>query len=532
MTPRWFEPPLAGAAAPAVMPSPFAEEPHPLARRAADELRRELAADPRPLDSGGGGKMFGVLVVRGPDGRLGYLRAFSGMLRGAWWHDGFAPPLFDGDERAQFWPAGEAELATLTATCAQLDARARSAAAEVAALDARHAAERAALEAELAARKAARHVARAAGAAADALDDASRADGRRRRTLVAAQRERKAERVAAAARADAELAIAQDVRAQRSRELYARLHAGYVVVDARGHRHELAALYPGPPPGGAGDCAAPKLLAAAYRAGLTPVALAEFWWGPPEAGRLPGRFYPACRGKCGPLLPAMLTGLAVDDAPVFGDAPPADAPRIVHVDDHVIVVDKPVGLLSVPGRSGRLHDAVVTRLRARFDGLDGPIVVHRLDLDTSGLLLCARDAATAAALATAFARREIGKRYVAVLDGEVADDAGVIALPLGPDLDDRPRQRVDPRHGKPAHTGYRVLARGPGRTRVEFTPHTGRTHQLRVHAAVGLGAPIVGDRLYGRVAGPRERLHLHATGLTFTHPRTGARLELTSPPPF
>jgi tRNA pseudouridine32 synthase/23S rRNA pseudouridine746 synthase len=307
---------------------------------------------------------------------------------------------------------------------------------------------------------------------------------------------------------------------------------GYAVRSARGEVRALATLYrSGPPPGGAGDCAAPKLIALAYRLGLAPVALAELWWGPPRDGRFAGRYYPACRGKCGPLLPALLDGVAVEPPPEPGaDAVAADEPRVVFADDAVVIVAKPVGLLSVPGRSGRLRDCVVTRLRARDPSLEGPVVVHRLDLDTSGLLVCARDAAGHAALQAQFARREVRKRYVAIVDGVIADDRGTIALPLRLDPDDRPRQVVDAHHGKDAVTDWEVLARVDGRTRLALSPRTGRTHQLRVHCAVGLGAPIVGDRLYGRATAPR--LLLHAEAVAFAHPRTGATISVELPAPF
>lgn len=532
---RWFDPPPAVAELPAVMPSPFAiAAPHPLAARAAAALVAELRADPRPLDDDDGGKMFGVLVVADAAGRVGWLRAFSGMLRGAWFVDGFAPPLFDPAARARFWPAGEAALAADSAAVAAAAAAVGAATAAAASLAEAHRAARATLDAAHAAGKHARGAARAAGidaAAAAVLDAHSRADGRARRALVAAQRAEAdaAAATLAAARATHDRLV--DARAARSRALWTQVCDGYAVRDARGAATSLARLYAGPPPGGAGDCAAPKLIADAYRRGLRPLALAELWWGPARDGRHAGHFYPACRGKCGPLLPAMLAGLAVEPPPEPGaEAVAPDEPRVVYADADVVVVLKPVGLLSVPGRSGALRDCVAARLRARDPGCDGPIVVHRLDLDTSGLLVCARDLDTYRALQAQFARREVTKRYVAIVDGEVAGERGTIALPLRLDPDDRPRQVVDPIHGKAAVTTWEVLARGDGRTRLALTPHTGRTHQLRVHCAVGLGAPIVGDRLYGRAAAPR--LMLHAEALTCVHPRTGATIALTAPAPF
>jgi tRNA pseudouridine32 synthase/23S rRNA pseudouridine746 synthase len=225
----------------------------------------------------------------------------------------------------------------------------------------------------------------------------------------------------------------------------------------------------------------------------------------------------------------MLRTLDLEPAPEFGlTSAPLDEPRIVHQDQWLVVVDKPCGLLSVPGRAAHLADSVQTRLQARFPGA---LVAHRLDLDTSGLLVAALDLETHQRLQAQFRRREVSKTYLAWLDGSPVGEAGTIELPLRVDLDDRPRQIVDAVHGKAAVTDWRVLRRAGTRTLVSFSPRTGRTHQLRVHAAhpAGLGAPIAGDRLYGTAG---ERLLLHAEAIAFVHPATGARLALTSPAPF
>lgn len=508
--------------------SPFGRSLDPRARAAADELvawLREHGVG-LGLEAAGGGKMFGVMVVESGE----RLWAFSGMLDGAWTHPRFAPPVFDPARRDAVWADGEREM---RARAAELDALAAAPEREeLAALRARQVEERAALAEAHAARKAARRDARTGGGDLEALAQASRADTAERRRMDAAQAEARAALAARVAALDEQAAALAAARAARSRELLVQIQDAYVLASARGERRTLRELFaPAEPPGGAGNCAAPKLFAEAYRRGLVPAAVAELWWGatPATGGRHAGRFYPACRGSCGPILAHMMDGLDVEPAPQYGGGPiAADEPRPVYEDRWLIVVDKPVGLLAVPGRGGALKDSVQARLRARDAGA---MVVHRLDLDTSGLMIAARDEATFAAMQRAFARREIAKRYVAWLDGEVTGDAGEIELPLRVDLDDRPRQIVDPVHGKPAVTRWRVLAREPGRTRVALTPLTGRTHQLRVHAAVGLGAPIAGDRLYGDEASA-ERLLLHAEALAFVHPATGEPISLERPAPF
>ena len=346
-----------------------------------------------------------------------------------------------------------------------------------------------------------------------------------------------------AAKAVGDVAVALDEfdvsRATRSRELMAAIQATYRFTNARGEERSVRALFaPKEPPGGAGDCAAPKLLAEAYRLGLRPLALAEVWWGapPPSGDRRAGSFYPACHGKCGPILTHMLRGLPADAPPIFGAQTFAPSePQVVYEDAQLLIVDKPSGMLSVPGRSRLLQDCVSTRLRARYPHATGQLVVHRLDLDTSGLLLAAKDGTTFSALQRLFSLREISKRYVAWVDGEISADSGVIELPLRLDVDDRPRHIHDPAQGKAAVTTWEILDRTAGRTKVAFTPHTGRTHQLRVHAAhpLGLDAPIVGDRLYGRTApADGERLLLHAERLMFVHPVTGEPVTVERLAPF
>jgi tRNA pseudouridine32 synthase/23S rRNA pseudouridine746 synthase len=245
-----------------------------------------------------------------------------------------------------------------------------------------------------------------------------------------------------------------------------------------------------------------------------------------------GAYYPACKDKCGPLLPFLLQHLDVAPPRRFSPAPPpALTLPIVHADRWLLAVDKPHGLLSIPGRGEDAQDSVLSRLRTRHPEAEGPLLVHRLDLDTSGLLLAALDPGTHTALQHQFLRREIEKRYIAVLEGIPRGERGTISLPLRGDPHDRPRQIHDPLHGKVAITDWELLAVEGQRARVALFPRTGRTHQLRVHAAHprGLGVAMVGDRLYGR---EDARLLLHAESLTFTHPATGTRMELLRTAPF
>jgi tRNA pseudouridine32 synthase/23S rRNA pseudouridine746 synthase len=553
----FFEPQPAPGDVPEAFPSPFDElGPHPLARRAAEELQARFQAGSlapglpaATLDGPEGGKMFGVLVVQAPGGRIGYLRSFSGMLGGRWEVAGFVPPLFEHEARAQVEPPGEATVKALIHRFEQFEHsdELTGTRAALAALETRHAEQRAELKARHEANRKRRHTQRASLMATaelsearrreslHALDQESRGDKAERRRMEQAQEEERRALESQRARLERRLRALERLRRIFCRGLMKRIHDAYVLPSARGERRALRALFaPGEPPSGAGDCAGPKLLAHAFAHGLRPLALAEFWWGAPPSsgGRIAGALYPACKDKCGPLLPFMLEGLRVTAPRTF--SPTRLVPAELHVvfeDAWLVVLDKPSGLLSVPSRDTSVTDSVLTRLRARYPHATGPMLVHRLDLDTSGLLVAALDSRTYAALQRQFIHREVHKRYVAWLEGPVSTERGTIDFPMRVDLNDRPRQIHDPLHGKPAVTQWQVLDRRGPRTRVAFFPLTGRTHQLRVHAAhpLGLGAPIVGDRLYGH---EEDRLLLHAESLAFTHPHTGQRVCFERPAPF
>jgi tRNA pseudouridine32 synthase/23S rRNA pseudouridine746 synthase len=277
------------------------------------------------------------------------------------------------------------------------------------------------------------------------------------------------------------------------------------------------------PPGGTGECAGAKLLEAAYRRGLKPLAMSEFWYGAsPKSGevREHGRFYPSCTGKCGPLLSWMMQGLQVEENPLQRK-PDTESIRIIYEDEAILVANKPSGMLCAPGLTG------TESLQEFLEKDHGKLFsCHRLDMDTSGVIVYAKSVEFQADIQQQFERREVRKTYLAHLVAGNrpwrAKRKGTIALPLAPDWDDRPRQMVDREHGKPAITDFEILDIFPdGEMDVRFSPKTGRTHQIRVHCAspLGLGRPIKGDALYGAPDG--GRLELYAESLSFRHPVTG-----------
>ena len=326
---------------------------------------------------------------------------------------------------------------------------------------------------------------------------------------------------------------------QMSQELQMWLFHQYRMLNARGEVKDLVDIwqdyhtsprlrqkYP-LPPGGTGDCCAPKLLQYAYSQGLKPICMAEFWWGPSPKSevRHHGQFYPACRGKCKPVLTWMLQGLDVDPNPEENSIPRQEM-EVIYEDDVLAVVNKPSGLLSVPGK---IDDySVATLAQERWPD---SMPVHRLDMGTSGLMIIAKQKDVYVPLQEQFVKHTVRKRYIALVEGIVKEPKGRITLPLSFDPLNRPRQMVDYQRGKSAVTEYEVLSTEGGRTLIALYPHTGRTHQLRMHCAHpdGLGCPIVGDELYGQKG---ERLCLHCDQIEFAHPVTGERMSFELPNPF
>lgn len=507
----------------------------PQAREEALRLHDEEAAGRRfRLE----GKMLGVLVCEDLAGEKVVLRAFSGTLDGAPHAGSFVGPTRSG----QITASAEAEtLAELAELSRQIEAIDPSTLDEEIARTRDHFAPRIAELEE--ARQLARDRRRkqresldpAAAETPVRLHALAEESGRMRAALKA---ERRAQRAALAPlekqrdELSAERRRLRTERAARSRELQEAMHNAHGLLNFRGEYRPVRQFFPdGAVPTGSGSCCAPKLLQEAALRGLRPTGIAEIWCGPSPAGttRESRRFYPPCREKCGPLLGHMLCG---HEAP----APPL---RILHSDDHLLVIDKPAGLLSTPGRKLEARDCAETRLQLLHPRLRFLRAAHRLDAATSGVLVFACSAAALRAVQAAFENREVEKEYLALVEALPPATEGVVDLPLSPDLSNRPLQLVDESAGRAARTHWAVRSEAPGQTAradgsclLALRPTTGRSHQLRVHLADrrGLGLPIVGDQLYG--GKPGSRLMLHACRLRLRHPGNGAWIEFEAPPPF
>lgn len=484
--------------------------------------------------------MFGVLVVEDEQGELGYLAAFSGNLAGENQWNFFVPPIYDLLRPGSYFPQEEQQISDINQEIERLQTNAHYLALRHTAQQEQTQANQALSEAKafLKAEKQRREHLRQAGvdeATATALIKESQFQKAEYKRLERSWQDRMRQTQAEIDAWETQIEQLRQTRKQRSAALQQWLFEQYQVLNACGERKPLTEIFAptpqGTPPAGAGECAAPKLLQYAYLHHLRPRCMAEFWWGdsPKQEIRQHGNYYPACKGKCEPILGHMLQGLAVDPNPLWADTAEEKPLEILWEDAWLLVVNKPAGMLSVPGKGD--VDSMAARLRRRYPDAEGPMVVHRLDMATSGLLLVAKQKTIHQQLQAQFHHRTIRKRYIALLEGIVPTDKDTISLPLAPNPLDRPRQQVDAVHGKPALTHYEVLDRTADHTRIAFYPQTGRTHQLRIHAAhpAGLGCPIIGDTLYGH---PADRLYLHAESLTFTHPITHERITVVCPSPF
>ncbi len=519
---------------------PFHYTPHPLCVEAAEGVQAYLKTRIDWQDELQSGKMFGVLIVQTKEGEVGYLAAFSGILSDENNHDFFVPPVYDLLQPDGFFRVEEENISAINARIRAMEENAAylSLLKQITETEALARETLAHAKAEAKACKEQRERLRQSGMLdADGLAALVRESQHQKAELKRLERRWKEETetlLMEKQRFTEEITSLKQERKVRSAALQQRLFEQFRMLNAHGEVKDLCDIFRETdgriPPAGAGECAAPKLLQYAYLHELKPLAMAEFWWGnsPKTEIRHHGYFYPSCKGKCEPILRHMLIGLEVEPNPLEAQSHHDTPLEIVYEDDYLLVVNKPAGMLSVPGKGEA--DSVQSRMRRLYPEATGPLVVHRLDMATSGLLLVAKTKEVHQHLQAQFKNRTIKKRYIALLQGIVPQAEGIIDLPLCLNPLDRPRQVVDEVHGKPAITRYEVLKRTEdGQTLVAFYPLTGRTHQLRVHAAhpLGLHCPIVGDELYGQKA---ERLCLHAERLEFTHPANGERFVMELPP--
>lgn len=522
---------------------PFCYTPHPLCILAAKEVQSYLTRQTAWKDELRQGKMFGVLIVQTEHGETGYLAAFSGILAGKNLHPFFVPPVYNLLQPQGFFKIEEENISSINRNIRQLEndkayaalsaelARTIQSAENILATakaqlkEAKTAREQRRKEKELNAQEEAELIRESQFQKAEykRLERSWKA----RITTLQTQTEDWERRISAL----------KSERKTRSAALQQKLFEQFGMLNYRGEVKNLCEIFGQTvhktPPAGAGECAAPKLLQQAYLHGWKPIAMTEFWWGdsPKTEIRHHGHYYPACKGKCEPILQHMLQGLQVEENPMLKRMQvPSQNLEIVYEDPWLSVINKPAGMLSVPGKEDAV--SVYSLMREQYPEADGPLTVHRLDMATSGLMLIAKTKRVHQNLQAQFKNRLVRKRYVALLEGIVPKDKGTVDLPLCLNPLDRPRQMVHTEHGKPAITDYQVLERLDGkRTRIAFYPRTGRTHQLRIHAAhpLGLHCPIIGDELYGEKA---DRLYLHAEYLEFTHPITGETVRITKEAEF
>ena len=598
---HFFKQPISHLALPDKFTYPFHYTPHPLCVLAAEEVKEYIASREEWQEELAFGKMFGVLIVQKENkqetakkeavNEIGYLAAFSGNLAGKNLHPYFVPPVYDLLQPEGFFKIEEEQISSINIRIRELENN-RSYLDLIEKWKTETEQAKAILNQAKAALKAAKEAREIRRQSSSALSEEEQASLIRESQYQKAEykrlgkkwKKRLEELETETRHFETEIEQLKTERKERSAALQRKLFEQFRMLNARGEVKDLYTIFEQTvqkvPPAGAGECALPKLLQYAYLHQLKPLAMAEFWWGdsPKNEIRHHGYYYPSCKGKCEPILQHMLQGLEVDENPLLNSIHEDEELEIVYEDEWLVVVNKPTGMLSVPGKEED-RDSVYHRLKKKYPEATGPMIVHRLDMATSGLLLVAKTKEVHQDLQAQFANRSIKKRYVAVLDGAIikteketkpiaekaillaketvstkktakaerTGNTGRIELPLCLNPLDRPRQMVSREHGKEAITEYQIISESERitsesentfnesnridesersinesrkYTRIIFYPLTGRTHQLRVHAAhpEGLGCPILGDELYGKKA---DRLYLHAEYIEFRHPIYG-----------
>lgn len=548
-----FKTDISGIPLPEKFTFPFYYEPHSLSIIASNELQNYLESQ-TDFDHNFGlkegqkglviGKMFGVLVCQNPQGEIGYLWAFSGKLAEQNQLPYFVPTVYDMLHPSSFYKQEEAKINQLNRQIEQLEESSEY-------LMAKETLNQVFSEAENDIQRQKLHIktqkierdqlrieAQSTKTAEDfetynlQLSEQSKHEAILLKKMTKYWNYKKAEVQQQLDLIEAEINELKEKRREMSSTLQQRLFAEYSFLNQAGKRKSIGEIFNDNPPAGAGECAAPKLLHYAFEHQLKPIAMAEFWWGqsPRSEVRKHKQFYPACKGKCEPiLLGHMLENIVMDENPFLDNPAEGKTLKIIYEDEFMLAINKPAEFLSVPGKL--VTDSVYERIKQMYPDATGPLVVHRLDMSTSGIMLIAKSEEIYIELQSQFIKRTVKKCYEALLDGIIEENNGFIDLPLRVDLDDRPRQMVCYEYGKPAQTEWEKIAVENNKTRVHFYPITGRTHQLRVHAShpLGLNTSITGDDLYGTKS---KRLHLHAKSITFKHPISKEIITLLVNPEF
>jgi tRNA pseudouridine32 synthase/23S rRNA pseudouridine746 synthase len=550
-----FKAPISEIKLPEKFTFPFYYKPHPLAKIATKEVQEYLENQTDFIHNFGLsednstlpiGKMFGVLVVKNSENEIGYLTAFSGKLADKSLPDKFVPPVFNMRSYGSFYIKGEEEITEMNHRLSFLKQNEnynhlkKSFKNITKSITDDLEKEKLKLKKYKKERKARKKTGRSTLNETDfnlfnkKLIQESFNNQFYYKELEEYYKNKVAEKRKELAAFDDEIAYLKKNRKEKSNYLQQTLFSKYAFLNYKKESKSLLDIFNNPaikPPAGSGECSAPKLLQHAFLNDLTPICMAEFWWGvsPNSAIRKHKNFYPACQGRCKPILAHMLEGIKMDDNLLLKNLSENKELEIVYEDDVLLVVNKPSEFLSVPGKN--ISDSVYTRIKKKYPKATGPLIVHRIDMSTSGIILLTKTKEANKILQNQFIKRTIKKRYVALLNGDLTKDKGTIKLPLRLDLDDRPRQLVDFEYGKNAETNWEIIKKENGKTKVYFYPITGRTHQLRVHAAHkdGLNTPIVGDDLYGK---KENRLHLHAEFIEFSHPKTNKIISFSVAPDF
>ena len=521
------------------MNNPFDYEPHPLCIKACRELQAYLAKREDWQEEISRGKMFGVLIVeRNEPGQdtpqLGYLAAYSGQIGGrSDWED-FVPAVFDYLQPNGFFKIREAIISSMNLIIKDMEVSEKKIQQLIQPLEGLRKSEIDKLQKNLKEAKTKRDAIRQRGN----LTSEEEAELIRESQYMKAEFRRKKRKIEEKTEPELDYEnIKEDIRKikqsrkQHSDNLQRWLFSQFNMLNDKGECKNLIDIFKDTaaktPPAGSGECCEPKLLQYAYSLGYKPLQMAMFWWGesPKEEIRHHLHFYPACNGKCKPILQWMLPASTFEPAAV--DLSIYYKVETLYEDREIAVIHKPEGLLSVPGKDAA-QPSIYALMRSKYPEATGPLIVHRLDMSTSGVMIIAKTEFAYHRLQKAFLNHQIQKKYVAIISGKDIPEKGIISLPLMPDYLDRPRQIVDHEQGKEAITEYEVLEPvDDSHLRIALYPKTGRTHQLRVHCAhqEGLNAPILGDPLYGNEKA--ARLHLHAEEITFEHPLTGKKMTIT-----